>query len=142
MSSFNLLSANKDEVYARMIDYCRRLFLLKNLVASKRPENKYKAKEEYRKLKTEIQNEYKAYCTAKFQNAIIALEKKEKYKTGYMEGIKEAVAKGFQSRIGGTIQNGDLWYTEVILSESMLHFEDFKELYEKMSDTIKKETAK
>ena len=133
--NFNLLTATREEVFERMVNFYKELLLLENQLIKEKTTSS-EMKDRYKKLKLTIREEY-IYETVSFRKKMMNLPVEEyKYKNDYVAGIIGACANGLNDNINGNLHAPNLYNTRNELIEYLYHFSDFASMYKEMYDNI------
>lgn len=134
--NFNLLTATREEVFERMVNFYKELLLLENQLIKEKTTSS-EMKDRYKKLKLTIREEYRIYETVSFQKKMMNLPVEEcKYKNDYVAGIRDACANELKDNINGNLHAPNLYNTRNELIEYLYHFSDFASMYKEMYDNI------
>lgn len=134
--NFNLLTATREEVFERMVNFYKELLLLENQLIKEKTTSS-EMKDRYKKLKLTIREEYRIYETVSFRKKMMNLPVEEyKYKNDYVAGIIDACANGLNDNINGNLHAPNLYNTRNELIEYLYHFSDFASMYKEMYDNI------
>ena len=134
--NFNLLTATREEVFERMVNFYKELLLIENQLIKEKTTSS-EMKDRYKKLKLTIREEYRIYETVSFRKKMMNLPVEEyKYKNDYVAGIIDACANGLNDNINGNLHVPNLYNTRNELIEYLYHFSDFASMYKEMYDNI------